>query len=253
MQTHSQVRVGLGVLKPYDCDKVSFELMKTWFDRKSRVKQLSIGVAAGFLGMARLPAQTVLVESWENSLDGWQEVIGNTLGLSTTTGVTAGSYSLAVSRPFPGAGDFFLLGPSSIENTELLAGAGSLSLDIYAPPGTFGGYIQFDVSVFNSDFGEPSIDGNLHQMVLPGTETTLNFSMSPAIAAELSASSSPTRIIIQAFFPDSATGDTVYLDNLTVTIVPEPSVAAMLVVGLIGFTAAKHRRAIRPCGVDARE
>ncbi len=82
-------------------------------------------------------AQTLL-NSWENSQEGWtiNEANWTSTGFSTTAGVTAGSYSwelTAASGPDYGLA---LTGPSSTNLTALLANAASVSLDVLTP--TFG-------------------------------------------------------------------------------------------------------------------
>ena len=71
-----------------------------------------------------------------------------TTGFSTTTGVTAGTYSwnlTAVSGPDYGLA---LTGPSSTNLTTLLENAASISIDVLTPvAGSFGYYQQWDVEI----------------------------------------------------------------------------------------------------------
>src|SRR5580692_8547511 len=101
------------------------------------------------LGISAARAQTLL-NSWENSLEGWtisEPAIWSTTGFSTTTGVTAGSYSWELTAASGPNYNTALTGPSSTALTALLANAASISIDIDVPVGgSFGYYLQWDLS-----------------------------------------------------------------------------------------------------------
>src|SRR5580698_7484992 len=125
-------------------------------------------VIIGMLGLGAPLAQCqTLLNSWENSLEGWtiaEPGIWTTTGYSTTTGVTAGSYSwnlTAASGPDYGVA---LVGPSSTALTAQLENAGSISIDVLTPVGgSFGYYQQWDLQVNQpGGAGTISLDGNTY-------------------------------------------------------------------------------------------
>src|SRR5580698_3067300 len=122
-------------------------------------------VIIGMLGLGAPLAQCqTLLNSWENSLEGWtiqEPGIWSTTGFSTSTGVTAGTYSwnlTAASGPDYGLA---LTGPSSTTLTTQLLNAGSISIDVLTPvSGSFGGYLQVDLEVNQpGGAGTISVDG----------------------------------------------------------------------------------------------
>jgi hypothetical protein len=218
------------------------------------MKLQRIGVVAAaavaMLVLQNASAQTVTLESWENTLDGWTIPQGPgyfTPAFSTTTGVTAGSYSLALTEANGGAGENYgqmLLSPFVAGWTPILANATSLSLDIYTPNPSFGYYLQFDVDFNNADIGYQSIDGYSYPATVIGSEYTLTIPIPAGIASGLAASSNPTQIAIQVGGGYTSPGDTMYLDNLRVygpSEVPEPSTIALLGLGLLGLFAVRRR------------
>ena len=120
---------------------------------------LSAILASGLASQAQ-----VLLNSWENSLEGWtilETNIWTTTGFSTSTGVTAGTYSwqlTAAKSPDYGAA---LQGPASTNLTAILAKTVSISMDLDVPAGgSFGYYEQWDLVVSQpGGIGNQSVDG----------------------------------------------------------------------------------------------
>ena len=211
------------------------------------ITALAAAVAAALVVQGAF-AQTVTLEGWQNTLDGWtipQNPGYFTPSFSTTLGVTYGSYSLALTEANGGAGENYgqmLLSPFESSWTALLGNATSLSLDIYTPPGSFGYYLQFDVDLNNADIGYQSIDGYSYPATVIGSEYTLTIPIPSGISSGLKASSNPTQIAIQIGGGYSSPADTMYLDNLRVVEVPEPSTIALVGFGLLGLFCVRSRR-----------
>jgi hypothetical protein len=206
-----------------------------------------VAVSAVMLLLQNALAQTVTIESWENTMDGWTVPQGAgyfTPAFSTTTGVTDGSYSLALTEANGGAGENYgqmVLSPFVSGWTALLANATSLSLDIYTPPGSFGYYLQFDVDVNNADIGFQSIDSYSYPATTIGSEYTLTIPIPSSIRSGLAASSNPTQIAIQVGGGYTSPGDTMNLDNLRLNEIPEPSTIALLGLGLFSLVCVRRR------------
>ena len=205
-------------------------------------RNVLLSLAALVACAAPAMASNALVESWEGTLDGWQvpSPFGTdttyTAGFSTTSGVTNGSDSLAVSSPSTGPNyGQLLISPSSQALTTLLGNAAALNLDVFAPSSSFGGFLQFDVDLNNNDTGFQSLDSFSYPATTIGSETTMSFAISPSIAATLATSANPTTIIIQVGGGFTAGNETMYLDNLTTTVAPEPAS-----LSLIGLGGAEH-------------
>lgn len=212
---------------------------------------LSVGIAA--MALQTASSQSQLLESWENTLDGWQvppsynlqPAFGAVPGFSSTSGVTAGSYSLSVTGT-GGSGPNYsqlLLGPGTTLLTSKLAGASALSFDVYAPGGSFGYYLQLDVDINNSDTGFVSLDGNAYPGATIGGETTITVPISASLRSALAASSNPTAIIFQVGGGYSAGNETFYLDNMRLTPAPEPATLALLGLGMAGGILLRRRSA----------
>jgi hypothetical protein len=192
-----------------------------------------LSVAAFSLNLQPAQAATVLLESWENTLDGWT-VSGGGVGsssFSTAQGITAGSFSLDLtypSNPNYGTPMFSAYSPSW---TSTLANNPRVSLDVYTPPASFGYYLQVQLWVNNADTGYFQ-DGSYFGTTI-GSETTITFPDLPADKlAILAVSSNPTQIGFQ--IGGGGAGD-VFLDNLRVEAVPEPSTLALLGLGALGL------------------
>ena len=211
---------------------------------------IKLGARAALLSMAAFslnlqPAQaaTVLLESWENTLDGWT-VSGGGVGsssFSTAQGITAGSFSLDLTypgNPSYGTPMFSAYSPSW---TSTLANNPRVSLDVYTPPASFGYYLQVQLWVNNADTGYFQ-DGSYFGTTI-GSETTITFPDLPADKlAILATSSNPTQMGFQ--IGGGGAGD-VFLDSLRVQQVPEPSTLVLLGLGALGVLGLRGRASVR--------
>lgn len=207
---------------------------------KLGVRAALLSATAFTLNFQPTQAATVLVESWENTLDGWT-VSGGGVGsssFSTAQGVTDGSFSLDLnyaSNPTYGTPLFSAYNSSW---TSILANNPRVSLDVYTPPASFGYYLQIQLWVDNADTGYFQ-DGSYFGTTI-GSETTITFPDLPsAQLAILAASSNPTQIGFQ--IGGGGAGD-VFLDNLRVQSVPEPGTLALLGLGALGLLGLRGRR-----------
>jgi hypothetical protein len=195
-------------------------------------------------------ASAVVIESWENTLDGWQvpspggSNTSYSASFSSTLGVTNGSYSLAVGNTLGTAPNYsqLLLGPSTQALTTLLANSSAVSLDVYTPAASFGYFLQIDIDINNNDTGFQSLDGYDYQSVNIGSETTLTVPISSTLQSELAASTNPTQFAIQVGGGSTPFNETMYLDNLQAipAAVPEPASLSILSVG--GLAMLRRRR-----------
>jgi hypothetical protein len=176
----------------------------------------------GLIGMGISVAQCqTLLNSWENSLEGWTIAEpGNwtTTGYSTTTGVTAGSYSwnlTAASGPDYGLA---LVGPSSTTLTTQMLNAGSISIDVLTPVGgSFGYYLQFDLEVNQpGGAGTISLDGYTYNQspAIGGSESTLTWAVPATVRQQLAAH--PALPVYLTFQIGGGGGGTMYLDYLRI-------------------------------------
>ncbi len=157
--------------------------------------------------------------------------IWSTTGFSTTTGVTAGTYSwnlTAASGPDYGTA---LVGPSSTNLTALLANAGSLSVDVLAPVvGSFGNYLLFDLHVVQpGDMGDVSLDGGAFNQgpSIGGPESTLTWAVPQSVRIALQ--NNPSLPVHLTFQIGGGGGGTMYVDNLRATFLPPPAPAQLWV------------------------
>lgn len=176
------------------------------------------GVCGGWVSSAR--ATSTLIESWENTADGWtiggdQSANYSIAGFSTTTGVTNGSYSMIVTgTAAPNYGQL-LDSPSTMALTTLLGSSSSVSIDVDTPSGSFGYYQQWDLVINNADTGYTSIDGYSYaESPSIGNESTLVFPLPTSITSVLATSSNPTQIVFQVGGGYTAGNQTMYLDNV---------------------------------------
>jgi hypothetical protein len=206
---------------------------------------LAIGLVALLAQGASAQTVTNLINSWENSVEGWgpDGTIWTSGGFSTTTGVTEGSYSWILNASAsPGYG-FALGGTASTAITYDLAYATEVQIDVYTPPGSFG-YMQWDLDLNGGGLGYASTDGyTYNQSPTIGSESMLTFTIPPSEQATLQANlTTPTSLNFQ--IGGSGTG-TMYLDDLTIVdpvSAPEPSVLALVGVGAAGLLAVQKRR-----------
>jgi hypothetical protein len=172
------------------------------------------------LGVAVTQAQTI-VASWENSLEGWTVTDPNwtSVGFSTTTGVTTGTYSWELSTTSETFGLDALTGPSSTALTALLINAASVSLDVDVPmQGSFGWWMQCDMWVNQpGGLGSVSLDNNCYCQYPPagGGTAILNFPVPQSVILALGSHPSLPSYLTLRFNGGGA--GTLYFDNLRVT------------------------------------
>ncbi|HEX3627201.1 MAG TPA: hypothetical protein VH280_17480 [Verrucomicrobiae bacterium] len=176
----------------------------------------------GILGFGISMAQCqTLLNSWENSLEGWTIAeSGNwsTTGYSTTTGVTAGTYSwnlTAAAGPDYGVA---LVGPSSTALTAQLVDAGSISIDVLTPvSGSFGYYQQWDLQVNQpGGAGTISLDGNTYNQspAIGGPQSTLTWAVPASVREALAGH--PSLPVYLSFSIGGGGSGTMYVDYLRV-------------------------------------
>ena len=205
----------------------------------------SIAILSLALSLSILPtAKADLLESWENNLDGWTLDNGSyTSSFTISPGVTDGSYSLALAGTAgPNYGGMLHSG-YLMSYTTALASAGTLSLDVYTPPASFGYYLQVQFWLNNADTGYMQIpNGSTYLSTTIGAETTLTWTIPTSVAAILATSLNPTQIGFQMGGGYSAGNETMYLDNVRTTSVPEPAAYALAGLGL-GLLVFRRRAA----------
>jgi hypothetical protein len=177
----------------------------------------------GMLGLGISIAQSqTLLNSWENSQEGWTINEGNwsTTGFSTTTGVTAGTFSWELTATSVDYGTV-LTGPSSTALTALLGNSTSISVDIVVPhSGDFGFGEQIDLGVNLPGFGYLSFDNNnyIGSPVVGGPGSTMTWTVPPSIRATLL--ENPTLAASLSFRIGGGAGGTMFIDNLRATVLP---------------------------------
>jgi hypothetical protein len=165
-----------------------------------------------------------LINSWENSQEGWtiDETNWTTTGFSTNTGVTAGYYSwelTAASGPDYGIA---LTGPASTNLTAELADTASIRVDVLTPmTGSFDNYEQWDLEVNQpGGAGTLSLDGGDYSQspTIGGSESTLTWTMPQSIRTALLGN--PALPASLSFKIGGGGAGTMYIDNLRATLVP---------------------------------
>jgi hypothetical protein len=200
-------------------------------------------VGLSVAALAPRSASATLIESFENGADGWQVPAASNLdpafgptAASSTTGVTNGSSSLAITGT-GGSGPNYgqlTISPSTMAMTSILANASAVSFDVFTPPGAFGFFLQFDVDIANNDTSFTSLDGFSYPATTIGAETTITVPITPALNAILAASTNPSALVLQVGGGFTAGNETMFIDNVRTTdlvAAPEPASLGLLAAG----------------------
>lgn len=197
-------------------------------------------------------ASGALLESWENGWDGWNPdvidpFINFRLSNSAYYGVTDGQWSFEVistgqtSANFP---ELFAV-DSQRQNTltSILSSTSALTLDVYAPLGSFGGNLSILMFIVT-----PGLAGTMlnSEATTIGQETTLTFNIPTSLNTALAASPNGTDIQIDGIGGFTAGNETVYLDNLRTVAIPEPAPLEWHGLGILLIVIA--HRGLRGCG-----
>ena len=169
------------------------------------------------------------LNSWEDSYEGWSvaDTADWSFGpLSTTTGVTAGLYSLAVTNK---TGNFLwdqtgatpdLQGPSSTDLTALLANATNVMMDVNIPnTGDFGWGIGFSLYLNQpGGAGLVIVDQWNNWMSAGPSSATLTFIIPASVRTALL--NNPTLPCSLRLATGGGGPGTMYIDNLRATLLP---------------------------------
>jgi len=235
--------------------------------------RLVVVFGAALLAAAARPARagSVLIESFENTLDGWsingdQAANFTNVGFttSTTAGVTNGSYALQIGATAANAASANPVGPSyqillaspvytspfAINLTNTLATATSISFDIYTPYNSFGYYLQFEPALQTNAAGYPYIGLTGFNATNIGSETTLTAPLTASENATFAADAAAgvgTVLDLQVGGGYSAGNETFAIDNFEATVpdVASPEPASMCLFGLPAAALLARRRAGR--------
>jgi hypothetical protein len=184
-------------------------------------------------------AQT-LINSWENSPEGWSILETGTWTSDgfVTSNNTQGSYSWKLTSTGVDYGDT-LRGPSSTGLTAIMANAASVNMDIVIDPTapSFAWGIQLDLAVNQpGGIGEMSVSNSTYpggvfgNALTNGSTNTLTFPVSQTFSTALDAYPNlPCYLILKV---GGGAGGTMYIDNLRANLIPEPT--GLFVFG--GFT-----------------
>ena len=204
---------------------------------------LSLGLVV-FSLMPYADAQGVLVESWENTLNGWAVDTGGNPGytssFSSLSGVTAGSFSLALTGTNGPTYGNMLSSAFQSSYTTVLGSSSAVTLDVFTPSASFGFFLQIQFWINNADTGYQQLTSYLATTI--GSETTLTFPIPPAISSTLAASSNPTQMGFQMGGGYSSGNETMYLDNLQAISTPEPGTAALFGLGALSLLIRRRRK-----------
>jgi len=190
-------------------------------------------------------ARAGLIESWENTDDGWVIVVAEnpaytSAGFSTTSGVTNGTYSWNITGTAAPTYGQMLRSPLTLANTATMAGAATISIDVLTTPGSFGFFQQWSAVVNNADTGYTSLDGfAFSQSPVIGSQSTLTWTVPAGVRTTLAGSANPTEIIFQVGGGNSAGNNSMFLDNVRTTEVPEPAMLSL--VGLACVSVIRRR------------
>jgi hypothetical protein len=190
-------------------------------------RSIACTILALLSGALVSPAAT-LINSWENSLEGWSIIETNTwtsLGFVTSNN-TQGSYSWKLSTTGVDYGDT-LQGPSSTNLTSTMANAASVSLDMVINPAAphFNWGIQIDLAVNQpGGMGYMSVTGNNYPGIFGdaltnGSTNTIVFTVSQAVRTALdSYPSLPCYLILKV---GGGGGGGICIDNLRANLIPQ--------------------------------
>jgi len=166
-----------------------------------------------------------LLNSWENSLEGWSVIQTSTWthdGFSTNSGVTDGSYSLQLTTTAVDWGQT-LQGPTSSSLALLMANAASVSMDILVgtnTPPNFGWGFQIDLEVNQpGGVGTLSVNNYYYEGIYSpqlgsGQVVTVTWPVLQAVRTALNAY--PNLPCYLTLSVGGGGGGTVYFDNLRV-------------------------------------
>ena len=191
----------------------------------SRAAAAAIAIAFTLIAAGPVSAaNNELIESWENTLDGWQVPSpGNNThpypwapAFDTVNGVTNGTYSLSITGTGTSGPNYGQMcqGPSSVNLTDMLARAQSINLDIFTPPGSFGFFLQFDFDITGA-VPYQSLERPQYTYIgtTIGSETTITVPIPSDLRAALASSTVASQLIIQIGGGFTSGNETMYLDN----------------------------------------
>ena len=207
-----------------------------------KIVLLSIGAAAFIL--QNISAQAQLVDSWENSTEGWgivEPTIWANGGFNSTTGVTQGTWSWVLTASASPDYGTALGGTASTTLTAELANAASISVDVLTAPASFS-FQQWSVAFNqNSGFGFQSVDGFTYsQSPVIGTESTLTWTVPQSFRNAMIAN--PTLPTSLNFLIGGGGTGTMEIDDLRITPAPEPGTMALFGLGALGLLKFGRRR-----------
>jgi len=222
--------------------------------RHSRRGLLGVIAIAGLCMMRPATASGQLIESFENTMDGWTfnpswNVQQFTQTFSTTTGVTDGSYSLeidsgAIARTLNGFNyGNALVGPNSVAMTTLLSNSSAVTIDFFAPSGALGYGPQVDLDVNGGPtFGYQSLDGYGYPSFANGVEVTMTFPITPAQQSQLGLDAiggygSDLVLQLGSGKPTATSIPVLYIDNIQAIPGPPPVVPEPATLGILGAAA----------------
>ncbi len=188
-------------------------------------------------------ASAGLLASFENDAEGWtinaaENAAYAISGFSTTDGVTDGAYSMIITGTAAPSYGQLLVSPGSAALTAQLATATQVSIDATTAPGAFGFGTQWTAVINNPELGYTSLDAFSYSgSVGPGASGHLSWNITPAQRAVLAGSANSSTLIFQV---GGGASGTMYVDNVRLAQIPEPSSIAVLT--LASSAALRLRR-----------